>query len=215
MIKLPDVTLICVDCIDVDRAVNVMEKSMSGIEYGSVKLLTSKQEGIKNIPKGFPHEIIPHLSSLTAYSVFMLTSLYKYIDTKNALVIQHDGYVINPESWEDEFLEYDYIAPLFDDHDMMGCGGFTMRTRSLMGEVANYVPEWDGTQEDADAIQNGASAGFYEDGLIAIKFRERLEAKGFKFAPIDIASRFGQARNNKHYYSKPFGFHRGFIPEES
>lgn len=210
MIRIPDVTLMIVDCVDVDRAISTLEKSQRDIKFGAVKLLTSKQEGVKNIPKDFPHEIIPHLGSLTAYSVFMLTQVYKYIDTSHALIVQHDGYVINPHKWLVSFLLYDYIAPLFDDHDIMGCGGFTMRSKRLMEAVASMCPEWDGTQEDADAIQNGTSHGFYEDGLIAIKFRERLEAKGFVFAPIEEASLFGQARNNSHYNPEPFGFHRGF-----
>jgi hypothetical protein len=212
MIKLPTVTLMCIDCIDVDRAIMTLEKSSKGIEFGQIKLLTSTQEGVKNIPKDYPHEIIPHLGSLTAYSIFMLTMLYKYINTTHALIVQHDGYVINPHKWQDSFLNYDYIAPLFDDHDIMGCGGFTLRTKAIMEAVASMCPEWDGTQQDAEAIQNGTSQGFYEDGLIAIKLRDRLESKGFKFAPIQEASLFGQARNNKHYNPEPFGFHRGFEP---
>ena len=210
MIKLPRVTLMCIDCRDVEGGIMAIEKSKRGIEFGEVKLLTSKLPGIKNIPINYPHQEIPHLSSLTAYSVFMLTWVYKYINTPYVLIVQHDGYVINPHKWRDEFLQYDYIAPLFNDHDIMGCGGFSMRSKKLMESVASYMPEWDGTQQDAEAIQNGSSNGYYEDGMIAIKLRERLTHNGFKFAPIEEASLFGQAENKSFYNPEPFGFHRGF-----
>ena len=55
------------------------------------------------------HVSIPPMD-LMGYSKFMLQDLYKFVDTKFCLVIQSDGFVINPNLWTNQFLEYDYIG---------------------------------------------------------------------------------------------------------
>lgn len=204
MKQLPSVTLIIVDCVDALGAIDVLERCKADFEFGAVKLLTDAQVD-------YPHRVeIPALKTLVAYSVFMLTKCHEYVDTQHMLVVQRDGFIINPHKWDDTWLEYDYIGPMFDEQDVVGSGGFSFRSNALMKAVSKKMPEWDWTQEGADAIQDGPSRNHYEDGAICMKFREYLINSGFKFAPPNEASVFAQGRNKNHYYDEPFGFHRGF-----
>ena len=83
-LKLPTVTLICVDCVDAEGAAKVLEICKDKVDFGAVKLLT-------NLPIENEHriEIMP-LNTLIMYSVFMLTKLHEYIDTPNVLFMQYD-----------------------------------------------------------------------------------------------------------------------------
>jgi hypothetical protein len=169
-LQLPTVTLIIIDCLNAQRAINVLEHCKSLCDFGDVKLLTS-------IPIQYEHRIkIMPLNTLIAYSVFMLTKVNQYIDTEHLLVVQRDGWILNPQAFDNSWLELDYIAPLFVQYNHVGSGGFSLRSKKLMDNVALAMPAWDGTQKEADKIQQ--SLQYYEDGVISLsgKFSE------FKFA---------------------------------
>lgn len=44
------------------------------------------------------------------YSVFMMHSLYAFIETEYCLVVQDDGWVLNGKNFKPEFYNYDYIG---------------------------------------------------------------------------------------------------------
>lgn len=196
--KLPSVTLMCIDCVNVDRAIKVLERCKKLGEFGAVKLLTS-------LPTDYEHavKIIP-LNTLVAYSVFMLTKCHEFVDTDHVLIVQADGWILNPESWKDEWLNFDYIAPLFVQYDKVGSGGFSLRSKRLMQHAYKVTPHWDGTPETVDGIQ--AQLGYYEDGVIA--FSNNFSQ--FKIADLQNACEFAQGgnRNPLYFRDKPFGFHR-------
>jgi hypothetical protein len=147
---------------------------------------------------------IPKINNTFEYSKFMIKELAKYIDSSHVLVCQHDGFVINPNSWTDEFLNYDYIgAPWYwlrnkairsDGLDytgnIVGNGGFSLRSKKLQTilmeseEIKNYHPE---------------------DGQICTVYNSFLESKGCKFAPEELASKF--AVENCELYNGQFGHH--------
>jgi hypothetical protein len=198
-LQLPSVTLLIADDVAPQRAKDVLEICKRHADFGAVKLLTSKEvEGAIKIPP---------LNSLIAYSIFMLTEAHKHVDTDHCLVVQRDGFILNPESWKPEWLELDYVAPLFmqtyADGEKVGSGGFSLRSKLLMRLIAHEYPVWDGTQEHADKIQ--ARLGWYEDGVISFKHN-----KGFKMATKEQAADWAQGgnRNPLYYRERPFGFHR-------
>src|SRR4030095_8102212 len=90
-------TLVCVDCTNkVALAERAIEKSLEQCTFDVVKLLThdaTRKHAIKIEP----------LTSLQAYSNFMVRELHKYIQTPHALVIQADGYVVNGKMWSPDF----------------------------------------------------------------------------------------------------------------
>lgn len=197
-LQLPSVTLIIVDCINAQRAANVLEICKRKVDFGAVKLLT-------HIPIENEHRIkIKPLNSLIAYSVFMLTKFHEYIDTEHCLIVQRDGWILNPESFDHSWLELDFIGPIFMQYDKVGSGGFSLRSKKIMEAVAKEVPEWNWTQKQAEEIQD--SLGYYEDGIICLSNR----LSGFKIANLEQAANFapGGNRNPEYFRSKPFGFHR-------
>lgn len=197
-LQLPTVTLVCVDCIDADRAGKVLEICRKKVDFGAVKLLTHLP-----VESEYRVEIMP-LKSLVMYSVFMLKELYKYIDTPNVLIVQRDGWILNPQSFNPQWLELDYIGPLFVQFDAVGSGGFSLRSKKIMQYAAEYLPSWNVTFEDAQRLQEGL--GYYEDGVLCLNpwFRN------FKFASKEQACAFAQGGNRNPNYLRefPFGFHR-------
>lgn len=196
-LQLPSITAICIDCVNANRAIRVLEHCKSLCDFGDVKLLTS-------IPIAYEHRVrIKPLNSLVAYSIFMLTKVHEYVDTEHLLVVQRDGWILNPQSWNPEWLNLDYIGPLFVQYDRMGSGGFSLRSKKLMQETAKNTPEWDWTQKQADEIQ--LTQDYYEDGVICLSGKY----SNFKFATLEQAAEFamGGNRNPDYYRKKAFGFH--------
>ncbi len=153
----------------------------------------------------------------------MLKRAHLYVDTPHFLVVQHDGYIINADSWNPEWLKYDYIGPLFIQEyspPVVGTGGFSLRSKRLQEYVnENFaMPDWDGSDLDAQKVQN--KIGSYEDGVIAMRMKNELISNGFKFAPVSEAIKFAQGgyphtgslkpSNLDYYVERPFGFHGGW-----
>lgn len=141
--------------------------------------------------------------SYNDYSHFMIKSYNDYIDTKYVLHIHDDGFIINPSSWTDEFLEYDYIGALWDyDQEPYRCGngGFTLRSKKLL-----------------EICQKYCTPGHPEDLFICRYNRELLDSYNIKFPNYNIAAKFAieshhvkevQGQNHENYATlKSFGFH--------
>lgn len=194
-LQLPTVSLMCIDCLDTDRAIKVLEHCKSKVDFGAVKLLTS-------LECDYEHrvEIMP-LHSLIMYSVFMLTKVHLYIDTPHVLIVQRDGWILNPESWDPAWLELDYIGPLFMQYDKVGSGGFSLRSKKIMEKTAATM-YWDQCLGTAEQIQS--TLNYYEDGVLS------FSKNGYKIASNEQAADFAQGgnRNPKYFRDKPFGFHR-------
>lgn len=75
---------------------------------GSRGLLLSIEKP-DNLPEQVEWKKIGFLDYLQ-YSVFVMHSLYAYIDTEFCLIVQDDGWVLNGENFKDEYYEYDYIG---------------------------------------------------------------------------------------------------------
>jgi len=195
VIDLPSVTLLCVDCVEVRRAIEAVERCKSHCRFGAVKLLTS-------LSTDYEHAVpIEVLSSVQEYSTFMLRRAVDYVATEHVLVVQHDGYTTNSEAWNPAFLRYDYVGAPWRD-GVVGNGGFSLRSRALMARVAERCRAMGG----APAVVVGKDCVTNEDVVICRGLRNRLEREGFSFAPANVALRFsvedvGDAR-------RAFGGHR-------
>ena len=168
---LSNVTLLGLDCVDINRlklAANICQRHF---EFGSVKLLSS-------IPDSDPRVVpIDHVGSIEKYSHFFVKKIHDHVDTEFVLVIQYDGFILNPEAWTDDFLNYDYIgAPWwYEDENNVGNGGFSLRSKKLLKILA----------ED-ESIQEHHP----EDHHIARTYGNYLRSKGIIFAPEHIANKF-------------------------
>lgn len=199
-IQLPSVTLIGIDCVDVDRLLRVADKATEKIRFGAIKILSS-------LPSNDPRVIkIRPINSKEDYSHFVLKELVDYVQTEHMLIIQHDGIVENPDAWKDEWLEWDYIGAVWyfgDPLHPVGNGGVSIRSTRLMQIT-----------KDDDLIQaiNQPGVSFHkeEDHAICRIFGDYLKDKyDIKFAPVEVAKEFSIEGwgNPDPVYSGQFAYH--------
>ena len=151
--NLSNVTLVIVDCVDIDRCIIPVYQSSENIVFGDIILLTSIRKHI-NINARLIY--IDELTNVDNYSRFMINNLSNYVNTDYALVIQWDGYVVDSSKWTDEFLKYDYIGAPWSN-GLVGNGGFSLRSKRLLDFCktnGNYM------------IDNGVSVGQSNEDLI-------------------------------------------------
>jgi hypothetical protein len=139
----------------------------------------------------FRHERIEKLKSIADYSHFCLRVMPVLIDTPFVLVIQWDGYVVDPGAWANAFRKYDYIGGVIHQKqgNVVGNGGFSLRSRKLL----KALPSLPGSRLN-------------EDMVICQMFRKTLETDfGIRFAPEKIAERFSY--EDQYPGKSTFGFH--------
>lgn len=175
MLQLTNITLLGLDCIDLDRLKIARDICTKDIKFGAVKLLTSIESDDKDVIK------IDNVDSIEKYSEFMIKKLNNYVDTQFVLIFQHDGFILSADNWRDIFLNYDYIGAPWIGHykenteHNVGNGGFSLRSKKLLKILANDT-----------MIKLGPP----EDYLISRQSRPYLEDKGIKYAPEEIAGMF-------------------------
>jgi hypothetical protein len=207
MINLDNVTLVSVTSVNLDRTIRALKYSCKNIIFNDVILLTDKDVSTDNINVIKIEEL-----DYIGYSKFIVYELHKYIKTDFALIIQEDGFVVNANKWDDNFLKYDYIGAPFilprqDDNISyrdsfgnlirVGNGGFSLRSKKLLSLPTLLNFEWK------------SYFGYYnEDGFFAVHNRYILEENGCVYAPVDVAAKFSHERQTSETIGiTPFGFH--------
>lgn len=187
MIEIKDTTIVCIDCQDAVRGERALKTSLKGCSFE--KVLFFSDSGIADCCGEWIQ--IPKITSKEAYSEFMIKQLHTYIQTKFVLVIQWDGYILNPMAWSDEFFKYDYIGARWHFHPdkRIGNGGFSLRSKALMQFAAEI---FEITHPEDDVIGR-----FYHDDVVKA---------GFKFAPEHVALKFSVENEP---YTGQFGWHGG------
>jgi glycosyltransferase involved in cell wall biosynthesis len=205
-IHLPQITLVGADCVDIERLIDAADKSCEGIEFGAVKLFSSLESDDPRVYR------IRHLGSKEDYSWFIMKEMVHYIDTEYILIIQHDGYIIDPMKWRPEWLQYDLIGAVWewypeDGRTRVGNGGLSVRSKRLMEIVKKDNSIY-------PMNEHGINHHCEEDHVICRIFGKYLQDNyGIKFAPEDEARKFSIEawRNPDPVYRGQFGFHGGGI----
>ena len=190
---LEDITICSVDCVNHKKAIAAMLYSMQFFNFKE-SIFISDQQKVKT--DKIKYIQIDKIKSKEEYSKFILVDLNKFINTKYVLIIQHDGFIINPNSWENSFLEYDYIgAPWKNDEyiNKVGNGGFSLRSKKLLEFISNKYKE--------------KQIIFNEDLEICNQSYNELIDNGFKFPDIKTAFKFSIEHKRPEFFDKPFGFH--------
>jgi hypothetical protein len=209
MLLLPDVTLIAVSSVELDETLLALSISSNEIEFGEIQFLTSESIAPTN-PK-IKAVLIPKLDFL-GYSKFILQDLYRYVQTSHCLVIQADGFVLNPDRWQPKFLEYDYIGAPWPEkltlhptqqildmkQNQVGNGGFSLRSKKLLEETAKV---------DFDSL---AFPSLSEDLIIGHFLLDQMLGAGIKFPSPELAAQFSVESPEAAFGQNPstsFGFH--------
>lgn len=194
MRELKNVTMVCIDTLKVGDSVVAIKESLKEIKPDKTKFFTHQKieiEGVETV-------LIPELRNIDDYSHFCIKELYKHIDTDFVLLIQHDGYVLDGELFDERLYLYDYCGALWTEKDGLnnGNGGFSWRSKKLCEAIG---------KDDVIEITRP------EDVAICRIYRRYLENNyGLKWATDDIAENFSyELREPK---GKTFGFHGWFHP---
>lgn len=168
---------------------------MAQVRFGAALLFTDASD--LALPPGVRQVEIAPLTSSEAYSRFVLRELAPWIVTSHCLIVQWDGFIVNPYLWDERFLAYDYIGaswPQFTDGHDIGNGGFSLRSRRLL--QACRLPAF---------LHDGEA----EDLAICRTNRTMLEeSHALRFADQAMADRFAAERRSR--VSDAFGFHGAF-----
>lgn len=123
----------------------------------------------------------------------------EYIVCTHALSIHWDGYIINPSKWNEAYLDYDWIGapwPLANIPNpdwRVGSGGFFICSKRM-----------------SDAWKKICNLSEPFDWQIGALYRDRFEAMGMKYAPIELAAEFCKECELEDIEIKEgetFGFH--------
>lgn len=193
MLKLPQITLICLTNKDFEGHKKALDKSCEGIEWGGVKLIWDEK-----------------CDTIDKWNYKIIFDLWKYIDTDYAMLIHADGYVINPNLWNAEWLKYDYIGapwPLptdgysyrTPDGDIVRVGNsVSLRSKKIMFLPTFLGLEWKSYYGNTN-----------EDGFLCCHNRKILEAQECKFAPFYDALLFSKEREiPENVGLQTFAFHQ-------
>lgn len=187
----------------------IIDASYDTLRFNNIKILSAQNEIFDFKQKDISIVKINPMSQ-AGYNAFCVNELYKYVDTDFVLLFQNDGFILNPQHWSDDFLNYDYIGAPWPSHEnsRVGNGGFSLRSKKFLN-----------TTKDLVYLNNvGLSGGSCtpEDHLLCRHYYDYLIKAGIKFAPIDIAIRFSFEQHISEY---PFwnndmslGFHGLFQP---
>ena len=192
MIRIPKVTLIAYGSSKYkDAQQKVLDLSCKGIRWGAVK----------NI-------IDDNCTSIDRWNERVITELPKHVSTSHCLFIHVNGWVVNPQSWSNRWLKYDFAGSPWpypsDNYSYRDEAGNIVRVGNSVGLRSKKLLDLAAQREVKYRFGNNS-----EDGHIACHNRLWLESKGCKFMPLSQAVYFGRENEvpeNAHV-DKPFLFH--------
>lgn len=202
-----NVTLAAVATNKIPETLLALKKCMNLIEFSKIKFISDKLP--PTLDKNIEFVQCPSLNYDT-YMDYVFRELDQHISTSHCLLIQHDSWILRPQMWNNSWLKYDYIAPPWPEYLSMrlpsgkyvpvGCGGFALRSKKLMGLAKKFnlpLVEYIGPPTNAWA----------EDWNTCVYYRDFFLKKGIKYSSVKDAYEFGQeVATSPEIY--PFGFHK-------
>lgn len=208
--RLSNITLVAVATKEVEETAKALEYSQHGLVFDEVLFFANydPNHGCKN---SYTFRKILPFKDVGEWGKFIVFELYKFIKTDYIILIHADGFIVHPEVWTQEFLEYDYIgAPwpipkdAFSYRDALGNiirvgNSVSLRSKRVLELPQKLGLDWAGADHGY----------FHEDGFLCVQHRETLMRNGIKFSPLSIACRFSRERTiPENRGIKPFAFHK-------
>ena len=209
-LELPQITLVAVATLQVEETLQALVHSCKSIKFGKVKLLANYTPfGLEQYPY-IEFFRIDKFSSVDDWCRFIIYNLNDYIDSEFALLVHADGFVVNPDAWRSEFLQYDYIGapwPLpTDDYSYRDIDGNIIRVGNSVSLRSKRLIE---LPIKLNLPWEPFHGNYHEDGFICAKNRHLYEAQGMKFSPLEVAKYFSHERMIPEIQGiKPFVFHK-------
>lgn len=213
-IELKNVTLAALACTNIYETVQALKYSMKGISFGDVVFVSHKKPFY--LPKHIRYAYTDRNKTIKDFNYKMIYEMHKHINTEFMLLVHYDGFVINPQQWDNDFFKYDYIgSPWPKNRSLKDKNGnicrvgnsVSMRSKKLM-ELPSKI------NIPFEPVNNKGYEGLYnEDIFICVKNKHIFEKNGLVFAPLEVAKHFGrEAALAENKGIKPFVFH-GYYKE--
>lgn len=208
-LSLPQVTLAAMTSVKVYETIKALQYSMQDIDFGEVVLITHRKPLF--LPKGITCKHTSRLTEIDDFNYKMVYELGDYIKTDYVLLIHYDGFIVHPEKWQDDFLQYDYIGspwPLPEgEHSYWDVHGNLCRVGNSVSLRSKCLLEF---PRQAGLEWRPAEIGSYnEDIFLCCMNKHLIEAAGMKIAPIEAAKYFGHEHMIPETEGiEPFLFHK-------
>jgi hypothetical protein len=204
MINLPNVTLVNITSVKHEQNIKSLVQSKKHIKFGSVKFISDIKPDY--LPSDIEYCKCDKLDSLS-FAHFAWYDWWKYIDTELCLFVHHDGFVLNPKLWSDDFLKFDWVGAPWPNHSgyhnkgryiPVGNGGFAIRSRKIL-----KAP----TDLNLPLLDNCGFGFPHEDMNYCNYHYDAMIEYGIKYADIDTAARFATEMYVDGHSQNSFGFH--------
>ena len=195
-LKLPEVTLVMIETREHVLARMAIADCLRVAEFGDVLILTDKHEKFDGLDCAARFSYVPDWPNKLGWSRSWWYDVPPLLQTEMTLNVQWDSWIIDPEMWRDEFLEYSYCGSpwWYVDGKNVGNGGFSL----ISSRLKRYV---------ADRRDKYPCDTAVDDDLLCRKYRPQLEEAGFVWAPEAVAHDFAFECCRPSPTSKHFGFH--------
>ena len=166
-LQLPQVTLAAMTSVNVRQTVKAMEYSMKGIDFGDCVLITHRKPLF--LPKTIRYAHTSKLTDINCFNYKMLYELGDYLHTDFVMIVHADGFVVHPEQWRDEFLDYDYIGSPWplpkDDFSYRDIHGNLCRVGNSVGIRSRRLVNF---PREANLPFEADHGYFNEDGFLCV-----------------------------------------------
>jgi Protein of unknown function (DUF5672) len=155
-------------------AAQALTQTLRGVEPAQVLVFSDRPDPW---PGGCDWIRIDPIRRIDTYNRLITADLAEHLRADHVLVIQYDGFLLNPSCYDPAFLAHDYIGAPWPEPGphSVGNGGFSLRSRRLVDAVARLPYPDSKTPEDV---------------FIGRHSRPALEQQGLRFAPRELAQRF-------------------------
>lgn len=190
MLDLKDVTLlsiVCNDKIEIMRmVVRVMNYCMSVAKFRRGILMTYLPPDVECKAECVQ---IPKISFGEGAQILQVKTLAYFDLGPWVMHIHEDGFILDPNLWEQGFMQWDYIGAPWQG-GVVGNNGFCMFNRKFM-KACSRLPFIYGS--------------LHSDTHVCIHHRKEMVAQEISFAPATVAERFSTETTGQRKPS--FGFH--------
>jgi hypothetical protein len=181
-----------------------MELSMQGVKFGMAVLFVRQDSGFMHPPLAVIHTEDKGHEAAVKFEV--VGGPMPYTGCTHTLFVSHDGYVKNPELWDDAWLKYDFIGAPWPadwvqngmrcDKNRVGNMGFCLRSTNFIRKCAILASGW--------------KYPMASDVYCCHEQYENMIAPGMaiKFAPVEVAARFSTEHVVPETPAASFGFHQ-------
>jgi hypothetical protein len=195
-LHLPDVTLVALDTVCHDLTALAVKECMDKAQFGAVHVHTNNFAPYQRAEIDGVHFPIEPFPTIDDAMTYLWYGVPQRVETSHFLMVQWDSGIVSPAQWSDDFLVCDYVGAPWgwhgDAHEV-GNGGFSLRSRRLMQHIAERREKF--------------PLGHPEDDFLCRRYRPDLERAGFRWAAVDVASRFSFERTGFSGSDRHFGYH--------